>query len=459
LQKNNSAYSNHLQSIIESSSERAALVYHDQSFGYKELNHSMNQAFEKMHGEGISSGSIVALVGDFDPVTVAYFFKLIQMNAILVPLLRGHTDNYKETCLEISQADFVVSIDSDLEVKIKKLEKHEPKSALLSQLIEKETPGLVLFSSGSTGAPKAAVHDFAKLLAKFIIKPHHQKMINFLMFDHWGGLNTLLHLISGGGTAITTEDRTPENICKLIEKWQVETLPTSPSFLNLLLLSRSYENKNLSCLRLITYGSEPMGQATLDKARQVFPNVHFKQTYGLIELGVFKTKSKSSDSLLIKIDPTECESRIVDGKLELKTSSAMLGYLNAPSPFTADGWFKTNDMVEVHDDYIRILGRDSDLIIIGGEKVYPIEIETTLLEFPEIEDATVYKEPHPLMGNIVCALVKPVRELASKEEEKEFINQVKKFCNERLARHKIPTKIKISYETLSSLRQKKIRPK
>jgi acyl-CoA synthetase (AMP-forming)/AMP-acid ligase II len=214
--------------------------------------------------------------------------------------------------------------------------------------------------------------------------------------------------------------------------------------MNLLLLSKSYEGKNLNSLKMITYGSEPMPAATLEKARSVFPHAVFKQTYGLIELGVFKTKSKSSDSLFLKIDPRDCLSRIVDGKLELKTETAMLGYLNAECPFTEDGWFKTGDLVEEDGEYIKILGRDSEVINVGGEKVFPIEVENVLLQFPNVEDAIVYKEPHPLIGNMVCAKIK----LIEKEDEKQFIINLKKFCALNLARYKIPAKIKITEQQL-----------
>ncbi len=210
-------------------------------------------------------------------------------------------------------------------------------------------------------------------------------------------------------------------------------------------------------MRAITYGSEPMSQGTLSRARAVFPNVTLKQTYGLIELGVFKTKSKSDDSLLIKIDPEDCKTRIKDGMLELKTETAMLGYLNAESPFTEDGWFKTGDVVEVDGEYLRILGRNSEIINVGGEKVYPVEVEESILAFSNVEDVVVYKEPHPLIGNIVCAKVRLLASLDSPEKEKEFILSLKKHCNETLARFKVPAKISLTTEPLAGLRQKKIR--
>jgi long-chain acyl-CoA synthetase len=452
LQNDNLNFSTHFESVLNSSGAKTAVVYRDKSYLYKDLSYLIDTNLNKLQSAGIKSGSVVTLVGDFDPVTISLMMSLIKIRAIVLPLLRSHSDSYVEEASQISSADFKVVVDSELNLNITKVECFA-KNSLITDLAKDGSPGLILLSSGSTGKPKAALHNFSKLLTKFLIPNHGQTMINFLMFDHWGGLNTLLYILGGAGTVITTDNRSPESICDLLEKWKIEVLPTSPSFLNLLLLGRAYVGKDLSQLKLITYGSEPMPQSTLDKARKAFPDVSFKQTYGLIELGVFKTKSKSNDSLFIKIDPADCQYRVVDGMLELKTKSAMLGYLNAPSPFTDDGWFKTFDSVEVEGEFLKILGRKSELIIIGGEKVYPIEIETRILELSNVEDVLVYKEAHPLMGNIICAKVK----LIHPEDEREFVIKLKKFCAEVFPAYKTPSRIKISQEPLSGLRQKKIR--
>ena len=120
--------------------------------------------------------------------------------------------------------------------------------------------------------------------------------------------------------------------------------------------------------------------ATLAKLKTVFPDVKLLQTYGLIEVGVLKTSSKSNDSLWVKLGGNGYDLRVVDGLLEIKAESAMLGYLNYASPFTEDGWFKTGDAVEVDGEYFKILGRKSEIINVGGEKVFPVEIENVINE-------------------------------------------------------------------------------
>src|SRR5690606_3810396 len=196
---------------------------------------------------------------------------------------------------------------------------------------------------------------------------HRKRAITFLLFDHIGGINTLLYYLSNGGTIVTVQDRSAHAVCAAIERHRVQVLPTSPTFINLMLVSGAHRSFDLSSLELITYGTEVMPESTLARLNRELPHVQTQQTYGLSELGILRSKSKSSDSLWVKIGGEGFETRVVDGMLEIKAKSAMLGYLNAPSPFTEDGWFKTGDAVEVDGEYIRILGRKSELINVGGE--------------------------------------------------------------------------------------------
>ena len=122
-------------------------------------------------------------------------------------------------------------------------------------------------------------------------------------------------------------------------------------------------------------------------------------------------------------------------------------------PFTEDGWFMTGDAVEMKDDYFRILGRKSELINVGGEKVFPQEIENTILEIPEIEDVLVYGEAHPLTGKIVCAKIKYI----GSQTKAEVVAIVKKHCRSKLESFKVPVKIQLVEDSFESGRFKKAR--
>jgi acyl-coenzyme A synthetase/AMP-(fatty) acid ligase len=324
---------------------------------------------------------------------------------------------------------------------------------LVERLQRDARPGLILFTSGSTGEPKGVVHDFGRLLVKFHARRPAMRTLNFLLFDHWGGLNTLLHSLSNNSPLVLPETRTPDAICRLLEQHRVELLPASPTFLNMMLLSRAHAGHDLSALRVITYGSEPMPQSTLAALRAAFPQVELRQTYGLIELGVLRAKSMSSDSLWVKVGGEGYDVRVVDGRLQIKADSAMLGYLNAPSPFTDDGYFMTGDRVELNGEYMRILGRESELINVGGQKVFPTEVESVLLECDFVEDAVVYGERHPLTGKIVCADVR----LRDNRDEGEARRAIRRFCSERLEPFKVPVKIRFVAAGLHSDRLKRLR--
>jgi long-chain acyl-CoA synthetase len=141
--------------------------------------------------------------------------------------------------------------------------------------------------------------------------------------------------------------------------------------------------------------------------------------------------------------------------LQIKSDAAMLGYLNAQSPFTEDGWFVTGDSVEVKGEYFKILGRKSELINVGGEKVFPQEVESIILEIPDIVDVIVYGEINPLTGKIVCANIKYKGNL----NKSEIIKNIKTYCRRKLETFKVPVKIKLVDASFDSERFKKRRIK
>jgi len=246
----------------------------------------------------------------------------------------------------------------------------------------------------------------------------------------------MLYTLANGGCLVTVEKRSPDAVLKAIERHRVELLPTSPTFVNLILLSEAYQRWDLSSLSTVTYGTEPMPESTLKRFCEAVPHVRLLQTYGLSEVGILRSKSKSSDSLWVKVGGEGFETRVVDGILEIKARSAMLGYLNAPSPFSEDGWFITGDAVEQDGEYLRILGRKSEMINVGGEKVFPAEVESVIQQLDNVADVTVHSQQNPITGQIVCARVT----LQENEEKRAFVRRMKAFCRERLAPYKVPVK-------------------
>ena len=159
----------------------------------------------------------------------------------------------------------------------------------------------MLFSSGTTGRSKASVLDFAKVLGKYGEARRPRRTLGFLNLDHIGGINTLLHTLSQGGALVTIAERTPQTVCAAVAEHRIQVLPTTPTFLNMLLISGAHADHDLSTLELITYGTEPMPLGVLQRLNTVLPGVRLKQTYGLSELGILSTKSRDNDSLWVKL--------------------------------------------------------------------------------------------------------------------------------------------------------------
>jgi len=444
-------YIDFLIDVFEKNKSSTSIIWNEKSFSYKWLIDKISEQKEFLKKNNIQTGQVVSVKGDFSPVSISLLLALIENRNIIVPLTYSSVDDADKK-LKIAGAELIISIDENDNAELSQLS-YNLNHEFYDNLRENNFPGLVLFTSGTSGEPKAAVHNFSKLLEKFKTPRKSLRTVNFLLFDHWGGLNTLFHTISNGGVVLALHDRSPEKVCAFIEKHKIELLPASPTFLNLLLISEAYKNYDLSSLKLITYGTEPMPESTLKRIKEIFPAIKLQQTYGLIELGVLRSKSKSDDSLWVKIGGEGFDTRIVDGMLQIKADSAMLGYLNAPSPFTDDGYFITGDAVEVNGEYIKILGRKSELINVGGEKVYPAEVEDVILQFDNVADATVFSEKNPITGNIVCAKVT----LKQNEDKKDFIKRLKRFCRSKLESFKVPVKIIITNELQHSERFKKKR--
>jgi acyl-coenzyme A synthetase/AMP-(fatty) acid ligase len=444
-------YIDFLHSVFLENGAAEAIVWRGLGISFRTLAETLRRWREALSEEAIPAHSVVSLEADFSPASIALLLALIEHGCTIVPLTAGG-ESHKRELRDLAQVEFEIRTSKEDSIATRRTGRRADHE-LLRELKRRRHPGLVLFSSGSTGKSKAAVHDFVPLLDKFHVRRKARRMAAFLLFDHIGGINTLFYALSNAGCLVVLDNRSPEDVCAAIEAHRIEVLPTSPTFLNLLLLSEAYKRRDLSSLELVTYGTEVMPESTLERLCDLFPGVAFQQTYGLSELGILRSKSKSSRSLWVKVGGEGYDTRVVDGMLEVKAKAAMLGYLNAPSPFTEDGWFKTGDAVEVEGDYIRILGRRSEIINVGGEKVHPAEVESVLQIMPGVEEAVVTGEQNAFMGQIVVARIR----LTAPESPSDFRKRMHEFCRERLAKYKLPAKILIVQQPLHGERYKKVR--
>ena len=440
-----------LTKIFEDHKDDEAFIWRDNRCSYRQLLDCIFYWRETISTKGIQPGTVVALEGNHSPNAISILLALIERACIIVPLIRGETNENAQR-VKIVQGEVLISVDERDEVEIVRMQgvaDHD----LYQRLRRMNHPGLILFSSGSTGEPKAMVHDILNILDKHKSPRLKLRILSFLLFNHIGGLDTVLYALSNGGCLVISHDTSVDGIMGTIEKYQVDTLPTSPTFIGLILLSGSYKRFDLSSLKIVSYGTEVMPESLLKRFHKTFPKIRLLQKYGMSEVGILRSQSPRSDSLWVKLGGEGFQTRVVNGVLQIKAESTFLGYLNYPTLAGEDGWFNTGDAVEVNGEYIKILGRQCGVINVGGEKVYPAEIENILLEMDNIQDVTVWGEPNSIMGQIVVARVR----LLESEDFLALKRRMREFCKDRLARYKIPVKLEIDNHSQINHHLKKMR--
>ncbi len=428
-----------------------AIVCDGTTYSYGHLLRAIDDWSRYLSENKVSQGMVATLEGTLSLQMYAGLLALIDRGAITVPLT-PLPDAKRTEYHDVAQVEVVITVNSH-EVRHCQPTGHSAEHKLYEQLRHDGRAGLVLFSSGTSGRSKASVLDLEKALARYGAPKRPQRILSFLNLDHIGGINTLLHTLSQGGAVVTVADRTPDSVLAKIARHRVQVLPTTPTFLNMILISGALQRHSLPTLELITYGTEPMPPQTLQRLRSALPDVRFKQTYGLSELGILPTRSKSDDTVWVKLGSAGFEHRIVDNVLWIRSEMAMLGYLNAPAPFDEDGFFNTQDVVETDGEYMRILGRRSEIINVGGEKVYPIEVENLLLKVPNVAEATVTGHPSPVTGMVVKATV----QLVQAEDERSVRRRVREYFRHRVEPFKAPVLVEVSTAAQHSDRFKKSR--
>jgi acyl-CoA synthetase (AMP-forming)/AMP-acid ligase II len=430
-----------------------AIITQDKQYSYSELFEKVTKLKKFLAQNQINQGEVVAIVSDYSLESISLLLALIENKNIIVPIASKVQSSVDEK-IETAYCDKVITIN-EKEFFVRSLvfgDKHQ----MIQTLTQSQSAGLILFSSGSTGKPKAMIHNLDNMINQYKNKKNKSmNMLLFLMFDHIGGLNTLFNILAIGATMIIPNSRDVDEVCGLIEKYKISILPSSPTFLNLILMSESNKKYDLSSLRLITYGTEAMPESLLIRLKNSFPKAKFLQTFGTSETGIATTSSKSSNSTFMKIDTTDLEYKIVDNELWLKSKTQVLGYLNASmESFSDDGWFKTGDLVEADSDgYLKIIGRAKEIINVGGEKVLPCEVESIILQMPEILDCMVYGEKNAITGeSVVVDVVLRDNELSSSIKK-----LIRSYCKDKLDNYKIPTKAIIVEHTNFGERFKKIR--
>jgi len=194
----------YLISVFEKNKDKTSIIWKDQEFSYNWLISKYHEWDKYLKHKKVKSNSVVLVRADFSPNSIALLLALIRKKSIIIPLTSSINSKINEF-ISISQPEIQIEIRSDDQVSIY-FTKNNYENELYKRLKNNNKPGLVLFSSGSTGTSKASVHDLSYLLERFH-KPRKTLItITFLLFDHIGGINTLFYVLSNAGTIVTTEN-------------------------------------------------------------------------------------------------------------------------------------------------------------------------------------------------------------------------------------------------------------
>src|SRR5438477_7739896 len=238
--------------VFRANAGAQAVIWRDQSFSYGELLARTDHWRSYLQKNDVPSGTVAAIDADFSPNAIALMLALIETGCIAVPLTSSVAAK-KAEFMAISGVEALLELDAGDEARLTRFERPEAHE-IVQRLRKRGHPGLVLFSSGSTGQSKATVHDIVGMLAKFKVRRHARRAITFLLYDHIGGFNTMLYQLSNAGCIVAVQGRDPDTVLRAVERHKVELLPTSPTFINLILLSEAYLRPDSSTLKLFRYG-------------------------------------------------------------------------------------------------------------------------------------------------------------------------------------------------------------
>jgi acyl-coenzyme A synthetase/AMP-(fatty) acid ligase len=241
-----------IMEVFQAWGEKEFLIFNGQSYTYSDLVYKVESVREKLQESGLRPDDCVAVIGDYSPNVIFMLLALILNGNIIVPVA-------KETPAELieifstARVSKVVKFDCQdrWDISIVNQSSSHP---LLETLRNQHEAGVIIFTSGTSGKSKAAVLQVSRLIERYKnFKPKPFRTLIFLKLDHIGGINTLFSILFNGGALITATGRSPEPVCEAIQKYQVELLPTTPTFLNMLIMSQCYQNYDLSSLKLISY--------------------------------------------------------------------------------------------------------------------------------------------------------------------------------------------------------------
>jgi long-chain acyl-CoA synthetase len=459
--------------------DRPFLHYDGRTVSYAEMDARTDRVAAALRASGVRPGDRVALLDKNGPACLEVMFGAAKCGAAYTPLswrlavpeladiLADSTPTALLVGAEFAGAvpeiapdvPFTVSLDDyDGWVAAAAVSEPGPPPA-------PEDMALLMYTSGTTGRPKGAVITHASLLDRM---PEHGRAwgydgtsVNLVAMPlfHIGGTGILLEGIVAGASTVLMREFDPGAALSLISRYRVTNTLLVPAMIQFMLDSPGCADTDWSSMRSLIYGAAPISETLLRRAMSVM-SCDFVQIYGMTEhSGVCATLPAEAHDPAHPELLASCgkpfpwvEVRITDpetgapvppgsvGEIRLRSDQVMRGYWNAPAETAAavdaDGWYRTGDAGRQDaDGYLYLSDRVKDMIISGGENVYPAEIENVLMAHPEVADVAVIGVPHERWGETPKAMV--VLTGGAAVSAAELIT----FCRARLAGFKCPTSV------------------
>ncbi len=419
---------------------------------------------------GVQKGDRVAVLAANSPEYLDLLFAVGKLGAILVPLnwrltvreleiiLRDcaptvlfHDDAYAENARQVSDL---------LGLRLARLgDQADTSEPITTPDLTLEDPLLILYTSGTTGSPKGALLSHRMITWNCINTEVSWDLWGtditptFAPFFHSGGISVLtLPMVHKGGTVVLLPNSDPAAVLESIERERCTIVFAVPTVFQMLLEHPRFASTDLSSVRFcVTGGSScpiPIIEGYFKRG------LTFRQGYGLTEVGVNCFSLAPEDALRkagsVGLPVFHSEARVVDdhnqevgvdavGELVLAGPHVCSGYWNRPDS-TAEafqnGWWHTGDLARRDaEGYFYIVGRKKEMLISGGENIYPAEIEGLLATHPKIAEAAIIGMPDAKWGEVGRAVV------VVRPGETLTVDEVLAFCDGKLARYKIPKSV------------------
>ncbi|MFQ5525246.1 MAG: long-chain fatty acid--CoA ligase [Thermoanaerobaculia bacterium] len=468
---------------------KTGLIFEGREISYSDWNERANRAAHGFAELGVKPGDRVGLLLLNSPEFLECFFGLAKIGAIVVPL------NWRLAPPELSYnigktgiralvygsevAELVGSMGDDLGAETciavggdPPVAHHPYEDLLRTQPTEEPRIGaaagqslLIMFTSGTTGRPKGAVlthdnlfFDSCTVSVSLDWRTGDRVLVPLPLF-HIGALIYVVIGVHVGATTVLMETFDPTTFLEIVAVHEVNSILAVPSMLSFAMRVPAYEEADLSSVRLVLAGAAPVPVPLIQAwaAR----GIAIQQVYGLTEaaggaavLGAARALEKAGSCGLPMF---HTDIRVVEenghdvppgevGELIIRGPHVMREYWRDPKATAdtiQDGWLFTGDLARVDEEgYLYIVGRRKDMIISGGENIYPADVENVLAGMEAIAEVAVVGVPDPDWGEAVCAVAR------LKADRTLTLDQVREHCSGRLGRYKIPKKLLISQEPL-----------